>query len=71
MSWLHQRIERSLAEQTNMGTAYERVADYEDFHRRLERELDTRDSELAEVRAAVSRLSPSSEKSSLEVSDEL
>lgn len=70
MSWLYQRIERSLAEQTNMGTTYERAADFEDFHRRLGRELDARDSELDEVRAAISRLSPSSEKSSLEVSDE-
>ncbi|THD24670.1 Titin [Fasciola hepatica] len=67
MSWLNQRIERSLVEHANMGTTCEQVADFEDFHRRLERELDTRESELDEVRATIGRLSPSSAKSSLEL----
>jgi hypothetical protein len=50
-----------------MGTTPEQVADFEDFHRRLEKELNSRESELEEVWIIVSRLSPSTEKSSLEV----
>ncbi|OON14166.1 immunoglobulin I-set domain protein [Opisthorchis viverrini] len=65
--WLNQRIERALVEHACMGTTTEHVADFEDFYRRLEKELESREPELDEVRAAVNRMSPSSEKASLEI----
>ncbi|CAL8088024.1 unnamed protein product [Calicophoron daubneyi] len=65
--WLSQRIQKSLVEHANMGTIPELVTDFEDFHRRLEKELTSREPELEDLRTTVSRLSPSPEKSSLEV----
>ncbi|CAL8088030.1 unnamed protein product [Calicophoron daubneyi] len=65
-AWLSQRIQKSLVEHANMGTTPELVADFEDFHRRLERELSSREPELDDLRKTVTRLSPSPEKSSLE-----
>ncbi|KAF5395209.1 hypothetical protein PHET_05731 [Paragonimus heterotremus] len=65
--WLHERIERALVEHASMGTTAEQVADFEDFHRRLEHELGSRESELDDIRAGIGRMSPSAEKASLEL----
>ncbi|CAH8561518.1 unnamed protein product [Schistosoma turkestanicum] len=62
--WLSQRIYRSLVEHGRCGTTLEQVADFEDVHHRLQRELQSREPELEELRIAISRLSPTSGKSS-------
>ncbi|CAH8869263.1 unnamed protein product, partial [Trichobilharzia szidati] len=62
--WLSQRIYHSLVEYGRSGTTLEQVADFEDVHRRLERELQSREPELEELRIAISRLSPTAGKSS-------
>ncbi|CAI2738776.1 unnamed protein product, partial [Dicrocoelium dendriticum] len=65
--WLSQRIERILMEHASMGTTTTQVADFEDFHRRLEHELNSREAELHDIKAEIDRVSPSSEKASLEL----
>ncbi|CAH8612085.1 unnamed protein product [Schistosoma intercalatum] len=62
--WLSQRIHRSLVEYGRYGTTVEQVADFEDVHRRLQRELQSREPELEELRIAISRLSPPAGRSS-------
>ncbi|CAH8641087.1 unnamed protein product [Heterobilharzia americana] len=61
--WLSQRIYHSLVQYGRSGTTLEQVADFEDVHRRLERELQSREPELEELRIAISRLSPTAGKS--------
>ncbi|KAH9589702.1 hypothetical protein MS3_00010287 [Schistosoma haematobium] len=62
--WLSQRIHRSLVEYGKYGTTVEQVADFEDVHRRLQRELQSREPKLEELRIAISRLSPPAGRSS-------
>ncbi|XP_018653756.1 LOW QUALITY PROTEIN: putative hemicentin [Schistosoma mansoni] len=62
--WLSQRIHRSLVEYGRYGTTVEQVADFGDVHRRLQRELQSREPDLEELRIAIGRLSPPAGRSS-------
>ncbi|TNN05359.1 Coiled-coil domain-containing protein [Schistosoma japonicum] len=62
--WLSQRIYHSLVEYGKLGTTLEQVADFEDVHHRLQRELQSRELDLEELRIAISRLSPTAGRSS-------